>query len=68
MSACVCGAVSYTHLDVYKRQSIERVGVVAVDIDLGEHRKTDAIVRLAETRYFASVARFLRAEWDARET
>ena len=45
----------------------ERVGVVAVDVDLGEHRERHAVVDLAELADLVLGARLLRAELVARE-
>ena len=45
----------------------ERVRVVAVDVDLGEHREGDAVVALAERRDLGLVARLLVAELVAGE-
>ena len=45
----------------------ERVRVVAVDVDLGEHREGDPVVALAEGRDLGLVARLLVAELVAGE-
>ena len=42
--------------------SVERVGVLAVDVDLGEHRKAHAVILLAECADLAFAARLLMAE------
>ena len=39
------GPVSYTHLDVYKRQDIRRIGFKDTFIGIVEHKKTDHIIR-----------------------
>ena len=45
----------------------QRVGVVAVDVDLGEHRERHAEAPVAERRDLRLVARLLVAELVARE-
>ena len=46
---------------------VERMGVVAVDVDLGEHRERDAVVLLAERADLLLGAGLLVAELVARE-
>src|SRR5450432_2409591 len=41
---------------------IQRMGVAAIDIDLGEHRKSDGIVAGAELLDLSGIARFLAPE------
>src|SRR5450631_1442747 len=41
---------------------IQRMGVAAIDIDLGEHRKSDGIVAGAELLDLSGIARFLASE------
>jgi len=43
------------------------VGVVAIDVDLGEHREGDAVVLFAEGADLGLAALFLSAELVARE-
>ena len=46
----------------------QRVGVGAVDLDLGHHREAHAVVQLAEGGDLLVAARVLAAELVARET
>src|SRR4029077_7222521 len=41
---------------------VERMGALAVDVDLGEHRKADAVVHFAELADLALAARLLVAK------
>jgi len=50
-----------------RQEAEERMGVVAIHVDLGEHREADLVSERAEAGDFRRVARFLRAELVARE-
>src|SRR6185295_10218427 len=51
-----------------RQMTVQRMGLAAIDVDLGEHREGHGILRFAELRNLRSVTGFLRAELVAGKT